>query len=191
MDSIVLGKIAGEHILGFYSMAKQLATLPVNKISIAVNQLAMPLMAGMQDDLPALRQCLLRAVRLVACLAIPMCVGMALVADDFVRLILSDKWMPLIPLFQVCCLYALVHSVAVLFPPILFARYRVRFLFNWTGALIVVMTIGYWAGATWNQGIGTALVLATVYPMFVIWMASVALKEIKLSGKAASTCQKE
>lgn len=184
MDCIVLGKVAGDHVLGLYSMAKQLATLPVNKISVAVNQLAMPLMAGMQNDLPALGQCLLRGLRLVACVCIPMCMGMAFVAEDFVLLILSEKWLSLVPIFQVSCLYALVHSLAVLFPPILFARFRLTFLFWWTITLIVVMTIGFWVGATTSQGIGTAAVLAIFYPLFVVWMANVVLQEIKLDWKA-------
>jgi teichuronic acid exporter len=183
MDSLILGKIAGEHVLGFYAMAKQLATMPVNKISVVVNQLAMPLMAGMQNDVPAMRQCFLRGLRLVSCFAIPMCIGMALVADDLIQLILSDKWLPLVPLFQVCCGYALIHSLAVLFPPILFARFRLKFLFAWTITLIVVMTIGFWVGATWSQGIGTALVLVALYPIFVVWMADVALNEIRVSWK--------
>jgi O-antigen/teichoic acid export membrane protein len=49
-DSLVLGKMSGEMGVGLYSMAKQIALLPVHKISVVVNQIAFPLMAGLQDN---------------------------------------------------------------------------------------------------------------------------------------------
>src|SRR5438132_5838056 len=44
-DSFVLGKVFGGTVLGFYSMAKQIATLPVEKVSGVVNLIASPMMA--------------------------------------------------------------------------------------------------------------------------------------------------
>ncbi|MER3424922.1 MAG: hypothetical protein C4293_18570, partial [Nitrospiraceae bacterium] len=114
IDSFILGKVAGEQMLGFYSMAKQLGTLPVTKISVVVNQLAWPVMAQLQTDRALLRASFLKVLRLVACVAMPISLGMAVVAHDLVSVVLGQKWSPVVPLFQVFCLYAVLHSLEVL-----------------------------------------------------------------------------
>lgn len=182
-DSFVLGKVSGEIVLGFYSMAMELATLPVNKISVRVNQLASPIMAELQGDLATMRASFLRVMRLVASLTIPLCVGMALVAEDLVLVALTDKWVAAVPLLQVLCFCSLFRSLEVLLPPVLFARYRTTFLFWWTASLLLIMPFAFLAGAAWMGGLGVALAWVVVYPFIMAWMAQEALKELEISWK--------
>ncbi|MBI4271488.1 MAG: lipopolysaccharide biosynthesis protein [Candidatus Rokubacteria bacterium] len=183
IDAVVLGKVFGEVVLGFYSMAKLLATLPVDKVSVVANQLALPIMAGLQTDRRAMRASFLRGLRLVACLTVPLCVGMALVADDFVSVVLAEKWRPMVPLLRVLSLLGLIRSLDVLLPPVLFARYRAAFLFWWTGALLLAMPFAFWAGAVWMGPLGVALAWITVYPVIMAWMAREALRELETGWK--------
>lgn len=184
VDALVLGKIAGETVLGFYSMARLMAMLPVDKISAVANQLALPIMAGLQADRATMRLSFLRGLRLVASLTVPSCVGMALVADDFVSIALAERWKPIVPLMQVLCLFGLMRSLDILLPPILFARYRPGFMFWWTAGLLLVMPFAFWAGAVRLGAIGVALALVVVYPVFNTWLAREAFKELELSWKA-------
>jgi O-antigen/teichoic acid export membrane protein len=183
IDSLIVGKLTNEQTLGVYAMAKQLAIMPVTKISVVVNQLAAPIMARIQDEQERLRMGFLRLVRLVTCLTLPLCVGLALVAEDLIPVVLGDKWAGVTPLFQVFCLYALTHSVEVLLPPVLMARYRSGFLLKWTVALLVVMPGPFMAGALWRGAFGAAVALVLIYPWAMIWMAREALKELDLSAK--------
>lgn len=179
VDLFVLGRVAGDVVLGFYAMAKALANLPVVKISAVVNQLALPVMAGFQADQGALRASFLRALRLVASVTVPACVGMALVADDIVLVALGAKWQPIVPIFRVLALFGLIHSLDALLPPILFARYRPSILFWWTGALLLVMPLAFWAGAVSIGALGVALAWVVVYPVMAAWMAREGLREIE------------
>jgi succinate dehydrogenase/fumarate reductase flavoprotein subunit len=45
-DAFVLGKVSGDSALGVYALAKQLATLPVTKVTGMVNVIATPLMTS-------------------------------------------------------------------------------------------------------------------------------------------------
>lgn len=182
-DSLVLGKISGGVALGFYSMAKQLALLPVDKVSVVVNQLASPLMAELQADRRAMRGSFLRAVRLAGCLAIPLSAGTALVADDLVLVALTEKWLPAVPVLQVLCLFALIRSIDVLLPPVLFARYRAGFLFWWVGSLLLVMPLAFWLGARLIGALGVALASLAVYPLLMLWMAREALRELEAGAR--------
>src|SRR5256712_1072036 len=180
VDVFVLGRVAGGSVLGFFAMAKLLATLPVDKVAVVLNQFTLPIMAGLQDDRPAMRASFLRALRLGACLTVPLCMGMALVADDFVYLALGDKWVPVVPLLRVLCVFGLVHALSVLLPPVFFARYRAAFVFWWNGALLLVMPVAFWVGAVWQGALGVALALVVVYPVLTAWMAREALRELAL-----------
>jgi O-antigen/teichoic acid export membrane protein len=182
LDSVIVGKLTNEQTLGVYAMAKQLAIMPVTKISAVVNQLAAPVMARLQDDQARLRNSLLRLVRLVTCVTLPLSVGLGLVADDLIPVALGDRWAAVVPLFQVFCIYALIHSVEVLLPPVLFARYRSDFMLKWTAALLVVMPVSFVVGGQWNGAMGVALALVLVYPLVMGWMAREALKEVNLSA---------
>jgi O-antigen/teichoic acid export membrane protein len=184
MDALVLGKCSGEGVLGLFSMAKQLALLPVHKISVVVNQLAFPVMAGLQDNVEQMRSVLLRQIRIVSCLTLPLCIGLALVAEDLVWVALTEKWLPLVPVLQVLCCTAVFRSLETLFPPVLIARFRASVLFRWTAALVLVMPFAFWAGAAWSGAMGVALVWALVYPAMMAWMVHKALAELSLSWSA-------
>lgn len=183
-DRFVLGKVSGNAIvLGHYTMARLLATLPVEKISAVANQLVSPMLAALQTDRSAMRDSFLRGLRLVACLTVPFCAGMAVVADDLVFVALSEKWMPMVPLLQILCLFGLIRCLDTLLPGVLFARYRGGFLFWRTAALLLVMPLIFWAGAARWGAVGVALGLTVVYPLFSIRMAAEALAELDLDWR--------
>src|SRR4029450_3302028 len=83
-DVLVLGKVCGSFALGLYTVALQLSQPPLDKISAAVTQLAVPVMAELQADRAALRAVVLRGLRFVASVTLPLCVAVTLLADDLV-----------------------------------------------------------------------------------------------------------
>jgi O-antigen/teichoic acid export membrane protein len=91
-DRAILGRLTGNLSLGFFAMASQIALKPLD-VSLIVNQLAGPLLAEVQGDVQVMRTCLARSIRIVAWITLPMCVGMLLVAEDAVRIVLTEKWL--------------------------------------------------------------------------------------------------
>jgi len=182
-DNFVLGKVAGDVSLGFYTMARDLAIIPVTRISSVVNQLSGPLMASLQDDVATMRKVLLRGIRLTASVSVPICVGLALVADDFVGIALSSKWTPIVPILQILCATSVIKSIDVLIAPVLRARYRTNFLAVYNFALLVLMPVAFVIGATLDGGIGVALAWLIAYPLVMSRMAVEAFREIGLGWR--------
>jgi O-antigen/teichoic acid export membrane protein len=180
-DVFVLGKLSGEAVVGIFSMAKQLALLPAEKISFMINEVATPVMAELQDNRAAMRAAFLRGMRLVACITVPLSLGILLVAEDFVWVTLTEKWSSAVPLLQILCIYALLRSGDVLLSPVLRARYRVTFLLRYGIALVLIMPLAFWAGAVYLGATGVALVWVCVYPLIMFWMASTTLYELDLA----------
>jgi O-antigen/teichoic acid export membrane protein len=180
-DSFLLAKIAGEDVLGWYSMAKTLAFALVTKVSMASMQLAAPLLAQLQNDQLAMQQSLRRGLRLVACVSTPVCLGLMVVADDLVWVVLTEKWLPAVPMLQVMCLGAMISPLDVLMTPVLLARYRADVVLRYNLALLVVMPVGFWIGAWWAGAMGAALVWVMAYPLVLLWLVREALREVGLS----------
>jgi O-antigen/teichoic acid export membrane protein len=183
-DVLILGKVGGSFTLGLYTMARQISQLPVDKISAVVNQLAYPLMAEIQADRAAMRAALLRALRLVACVTLPLCLGIMLLGEDFVLAVLTEKWRGAIPALRLLSLYALVRSLVVLFPPTLLASYRAGFLFTYNLLLLLVMPVAFWIGAVHWQASGVAAAWLVAYPVLTLWMVRETLTEVGLSWRA-------
>lgn len=183
VDVVALGKLTGEATLGFYSYAKELAMLPVVRGSAVVNQFAFPVMAELQDDPDAMRAAFVRGLRIVSCCFFPVCVGMALVAQDAVLVLLTEKWLLIVPMLQLLCIYGSIKSIDVMLPPVLLARYRHGFLLHYTIVLFLVMSTAFWFGAMWNGGMGVVLVWVVVYPILMMGLVREVLKEISMSLK--------
>jgi PST family polysaccharide transporter len=124
-------------------------------------------------------------MRLTACVSVPICVGLALVADDFVFIALSSKWTAIVPILQILCATSLVKSIDVLIVPVLRARYRTNFLTVYNLVLIVLMPIAFIGGAMLAGGVGVALAWLIPYPIVMARMALEAFREIDLSWKFA------
>jgi O-antigen/teichoic acid export membrane protein len=178
-DVVIVGKITGDATVGFYSMAKELALLPANKISNAMNMLSSPVMAELQTEVSAMKAAFFRAVRLTAAFAVPTAIGMALTADEIVTTLLGPKWLPAVPVLPLLCAYAAVRAVDVLFPPVLFARRRQGFMFAYALVLVLLVPISAVFGALWDGAKGVVMFSLPVYCAIMGFMAKEALTEMK------------
>jgi|SoiMethySBSTD1v2_1073268.scaffolds.fasta_scaffold02057_7 O-antigen/teichoic acid export membrane protein len=180
-DTIILGKMVGGTALGLYALAKQLATMPTEKISTVATLITSAVMAQLQSDLPALRNHFLRTIRLTGWLTVPLTVGIAAAAQDLVSLALGPKWLPLVPILQAVSPYVAFRSLAVLLPPALLAKRRASLLLRYNLALLAIMPLAFYAGAVLAGAVGVASAWSLVYPFFVLFLAWETTRELVIS----------
>jgi O-antigen/teichoic acid export membrane protein len=94
-----------------------------------------------------------------------------------------DGWSAIVPLLSLMCVRALIRSVAVLFPPVLTARYQASFVFRYNLTMLLVMPIAFFAGASWFGAVGVAGAWVSVYPLVLLWMVQRTLSELDLSQR--------
>jgi teichuronic acid exporter len=92
-DTMIVGKILGKEALGFYAVAMQLASLPMQRISSIVNQVAFPALARHQDNRAAFRSNVLTGVRISCFVMCPVLWGISSVAPEIVETLLGEKWL--------------------------------------------------------------------------------------------------
>lgn len=112
--NMVIGKYFSSAELGFYTRAKTLAELAAGTVAGVLHQVTFPILSSLQDDSERLKMIFGRMIRMAAFLIFPTMTILAFVADPFIRLILTEKWAPAIPLFQWMCFARILYPVGVI-----------------------------------------------------------------------------
>ena len=93
IDNAVVGKVLGMEALGFYVIAYKLASLPATHFSRVTARMMFPVCSKLQNDLVAMRELFLKVLAFVGHLAIPLAVGMALLAPELVHVLYGEQWL--------------------------------------------------------------------------------------------------
>jgi O-antigen/teichoic acid export membrane protein len=167
-DKVIIGKVLGDRALGIYDMAFSLATLPTSQVTTLATNVASPLFARLQDDLPQLRAFILHVTRGIAYVTYPALVGMLVCSRELVAVLLGEKWMGMLVPFGALCVMGLIKSVDPLLSQVLIATGHARKLSGYTLMCGVVMTAGVVAGALLDGLHGVSLVWMVVYPLLSV-----------------------
>ncbi len=91
--------------LAFYNKGKSFPDLLINNLNSALASVMFPYFSGLQDDFERLKASLREAVRMTSFVCIPLMTGLIACADNFIEVVLTEKWMPSIPFLQLFCFY--------------------------------------------------------------------------------------
>lgn len=178
-DTIIIGRILGVSILGFYRVAMDLSRIVIDKLIVIVNHVSFPVYSQLQDETEKLRNYFLKVNQYIALIAFPVLIGMAIVAEEIIILILSEKWLPVrIPL-QILCVVSLFQIVATHFPVILNARGKSRVNLYFSILTIATLPPALFFAADFGL-IGVSLTWLFLYPILTFFIIFNTLKEIKL-----------
>jgi lipopolysaccharide exporter len=111
-DNIFVAKLLGVAALGFYQLAYQISNLPATEITHVISQVTFPAYAKLQADIPKLKEAYLKVLQLTAFLSFPMAGLIFVLAPDFTRIFLGEKWLPMVPAMQILVFAGLIRSIA-------------------------------------------------------------------------------
>lgn len=100
---LVIGKVYSSTSLGLYSRASGLAQYPSSNITGVLQSVTFPVLCSIQNDENRLTDAYKRFIRMSAFIIFPLMIGLASVADPFIRVVLTDKWEGAIYLLQIVC----------------------------------------------------------------------------------------
>jgi len=166
-DFIVSGKILGQTALGSYSLAWNLATIPVEKITGVLNSVTPPLYAAVKTDKAALRRYMLALAEATGLITLPLSVGLALVSQEFVLTLLGQKWAPAIAPLTFLALYASIRSLTPIIWSVLYVVGDSAFAMKSSMTMAVVLPAAFVVGSHWgNAGIAAAWMIG--FPIVAI-----------------------
>ncbi len=127
-DDIFVGKLLGVTALGFYQLAYRLSNMPATEITHVISQVTFPAYSKLQGDIPRLKEAYLKVLQVTAFLSFPIAGMIFVLAPDFTRIFLGEKWMPMVPAMQVLVLWGLIRSIGATTGPIIYAVGRPKIL---------------------------------------------------------------
>lgn len=174
IDTFIISRFLGAETLGIYSIASQIAMAFPQFISAVYYRTFFPLFSKSQGT-TRFNETVLRSSVYLSAIALPMALGIAVVAHDIVFVFLGDKWQDAIPVLQVLSLVAAMQILSGLLPQAINAIGRADIGVWINLASVVMFGIGFYLGARW-QGLSGIL---------VVWLI---LAPLRYVANVASTC---
>jgi len=163
VDELLVGKILGVASLGLYTRAFNLIQVPVIYVSRAAARVLFPSLAEIQDDRERVRRTHLRTTGAVALATVPMCLGIAALAEPLVLGVFGAQWRDMIPLVRILSVAGLLQSITSLSASLFLSQGRpdlhLRVMLLQSVTTIVAVLVGRYWGIT---GVAVAYVLAAM-----------------------------
>ncbi len=105
---LVVGKRFSSATLGYYNRAGSFPQIISKTVTEVVDGVMFPAMSQIQDDREKLRGITKTLLSMNAYILFPVFLGLSAVAKNLVTIILTEKWLPSVPMMQIVCVtYAL------------------------------------------------------------------------------------
>lgn len=181
-DFLVAGRVLGEQALGGYTMAWTLANAPIDKIGGVILQVTPSMLSAVQSDRAATARYVASVTEAVASVTFPLFVGLALVAPDFVSIVLGAKWLPIVVPLRLLSLYACFRVVLPILAQVLTVRGEERFAAQNMMLGAVVLPITFFVASRWGIT-GIAFGWICVHPLIAYRLCERALESIGMTFK--------
>jgi O-antigen/teichoic acid export membrane protein len=109
--TVLIGKYFSVQQLGYYNRADSLKQLPVNNISTALNKVSFPLFAKINHDDLKLKEVYRKMMGVVIFIIAPIMSLLVVIAEPLIRLLLTEKWLPSVPYFQILAISGLLYPI--------------------------------------------------------------------------------
>ncbi|MGH8249489.1 MAG: lipopolysaccharide biosynthesis protein [Steroidobacteraceae bacterium] len=141
IDNAVIGKILGMDALGAYVLAYMLANLPATHLAKVIASVMFPAYSKLQDDRPALHRAYLQTTRMVATLAIPAAVGIAVLARELVTIVFGPNWNTAADVLPVLCVFGALRAVSAINGYVFNAVGKPHFSFYMNLAKLIIIAV--------------------------------------------------
>lgn len=111
LPALVVGRSWGSSDLAFFNIGKEIADLSATEIRAPIRRALYPGLARIADRRQRLREVLVESTAMLALLTVPIPLGIALVAEDFVPLFLGPQWDATVSVLQPLCIAASVTAL--------------------------------------------------------------------------------
>ncbi|TKF99448.1 lipopolysaccharide biosynthesis protein [Vibrio sp. F13] len=122
--SLLIGRYFGMKDVGYYTQGERITNVFSSTISVVLQGVTYPIMTSVQHDTKRLVSIYNRLVGMTAFCVFPVMVGLAMIAEPFVLLFFTEKWLPSVPIIQSLCLAAAFVPINVIHLNILNATGR-------------------------------------------------------------------
>jgi O-antigen/teichoic acid export membrane protein len=167
VDDLWTGIFLGETALGFYSRAYRFASYPRFVLALPVNLVAGGTYAELKGDRVRLSRAFFRTNALLVRTGFFMGGLLALIAPEFIRLALGEKWLPMLDAFRLMLVYTLLDPIKITVANVLTTSGSPQKVVGARAVQLAVLIVGL---ATLGPWLGISGIALAVDAMIVVGM---------------------
>jgi PST family polysaccharide transporter len=146
VDYALVGHLIGATALGAYMLAFNLASSPAFLLGNVINSISMPAFSRVKHDHDLLEGAMIRSLRVVSLIVMPMSSLMMVLARPLVLTLYGPKWEASAEVLSILSLYGAISIICVLFANMLASFGKAKFIFVvqllWLVTLVPAMAFG-------------------------------------------------
>lgn len=100
---LAIGKIYNSDMMGQYSRGNQFPALIANNLGAAIQSVMLPAFSACQEDKVRVKSMVRRSIVTSSYFMFPMMAGLIAVAEPLVKLLLTEKYLPCVPMLRLLC----------------------------------------------------------------------------------------
>jgi len=139
--SVILGRLYKPSDVGNYTQANKWNTMGSSLISNMIYGVAQPVFKQVETDRERQKAVLRKMLRFTALVTFPLMLGLALVAREFIIILITEKWLESATIMQMLCVAGAFMPIATLFGNLIISRGHSSVYMWCTIGMCVVQTV--------------------------------------------------
>ncbi|MBO4659330.1 MAG: lipopolysaccharide biosynthesis protein [Prevotella sp.] len=161
--SVILGRFYTTSDVGNYTQANKWNTMGSSLISNIIYGIAQPVFTKVEEDRERQKAVLRKLLRFTAFITFPLMLGLALVAKEFIVILITEKWLVSAGIMQLLCIAGAFIPISFLFSNLVISRGHSR-AYMWTSVTqcLAGMVVALAASPFGIRVMVTAFVVVTI-----------------------------
>lgn len=109
--TLFIGKFLDPLSVGYYAQANKLQQIPASNMDSIIQSVTYPILSEVQGDDSRLRMGFKKTLKQTTYFSFPIMILFSIIADPFVELFLSAKWLPSVDILQLLCFSGMIYPL--------------------------------------------------------------------------------
>jgi O-antigen/teichoic acid export membrane protein len=140
--NIILGRYYSKHDVGNYYQGNQWNTKGYTLVQGTIGNVAQPVLASVKEDNNRQVRVFSKMIRFTALISFPLMFGLALVADEFIVITITSKWIASAALMKILCIGGAFVPIANTFSNLIVSKGKSN-IFMWCTMSISIAQIAF------------------------------------------------
>lgn len=111
LRNLIIGKKYTEEDLAFCNRGEHFPSLIAININTSISNVLFPAISSEQSNIGRVKSMTRRAIKVGTFLLGPILLGLVAVSNEFVEVVLTEKWLPCVPYLQIMCIVYLLQPI--------------------------------------------------------------------------------
>jgi PST family polysaccharide transporter len=177
VDQMIIAKALGLAALGFYVVATRFGRVLGQQIADVVNRVLFPTMARIKDEMGRLKTGYVLSHRMIAIVAVPLCLGISALSPLFVEEILGKGWIPAVVPLSILSFQGLINAFITPATNVLISIGKPRYVSIPATMQATAMVVGAYPIAL-SYGLNGVCLFTTILALVVLIYFTLVLRSV-------------